>query len=168
MKKKATAGRKSDSSRFHRARIDHTLEAAEDYTEAILDEIESDGRAQLTEIAVRLGVTHPTVAKALKRLARLGYVVIEPYRAISLTSAGKKLAMQSRRRHHIVVNFLLVLGVDARTAEHDAEGIEHHVSKKTLQAMEKILKNQKTFGPSFTYQCGRYHAVNKMFWYAGK
>ena len=132
------------STRFHRTRSDHTLELAEDYTEAILDEIEEDGRAQLTEIAARLGVTHPTVAKALKRLQRLGYVVIEPYRAISLSPAGKKLALQSRKRHTIVVHFLVSIGVDRKTAEHDAEGIEHHVSKKTLQAMEKILQRSKT------------------------
>ena len=32
------------------------------------------------------------------------------------------------------------LGVDADTARNDAEGIEHHVSDKTLKAFERFLK----------------------------
>ena len=37
-----------------------------------------------------------------------------------------------RRRHEIVLRFLISLGLDPVTAERDAEGIEHHVSARTL------------------------------------
>ena len=40
----------------------------------------------------------------------------------------------------IVLTFLKNLGLDARTAEADAEGIEHHVSDKTLKKMEQFNK----------------------------
>ena len=42
-----------------------------------------------------------------------------------------------QKRHTIVYEFLLALGVDEQTAQIDSEGIEHHVSQQTLQAMEK-------------------------------
>ena len=41
-------------------------------------------------------------------------------------------------RHNIVLKFLLNLGIDFKTASADAEGIEHHVSEKTLKKMEKF------------------------------
>ena len=73
---------KLDPKRFERARSDHRSEVAEDYVELILDEIERDGRAQLTELAALLGVTHPTVAKALRKLEDEGLVFVRPYHAV--------------------------------------------------------------------------------------
>lgn len=121
--------------RFARVRSDHSSELAEDYVETILSLIDEDGDARLTEIAARLGVAHPTVSKALKKLHRNGLVTVRPYQSILLTSKGKDLALDCRKRHEEVVLFLLALGLDRETAETDAEGIEHHVSPKTLKAM---------------------------------
>jgi DtxR family manganese transport transcriptional regulator len=84
-------------------------------------------------------VTHVTVNKTLHRLKREGLVETEPYRAIFLTDAGKQLAERSRRRHALVVEFLVKLGVDAETAELDAEGIEHHISDATLSAIRSFV-----------------------------
>ena len=127
------------SARFDKTREAHQTELAEDYVETILELIEEDGEARLTELAHRMGVTHPTVSKALKRLQRDGLVEVLPYRAILLTPEGKKLASACRKRHEIVVQFLSALGLDEETAQNDAEGIEHHVSPKTLKAMERFI-----------------------------
>ena len=51
---------------------------------------------------------------------------------------GKRLAAKSRRRHEIVYQFLLAIGVEKTIAAIDAEGIEHHVSPETLQRFEKL------------------------------
>ena len=126
--------------RFTRTRLDHQSERAQDYVEAILDEIDIDGRAQLTEIAKRLGVRHPTVAKALKKFSDEGLVIIAPYHGVTLTEAGRRLALDSRERHEIVYQFLLSIGLDEKTAALDAEGIEHHVSPKTIKLMKKIIE----------------------------
>jgi DtxR family manganese transport transcriptional regulator len=48
------------------------------------------------------------------------------------------MADASRRRHDVVVRFLRAIGLDERTAQMDAEGIEHHVSPKTLARFEQI------------------------------
>ena len=135
------------SVRFSKTRRAHQSEQAEDYVEAILELIEDDGDAKLTELAVHMGVAHPTVSKTLKRLHREGLVVLTPYAAIQLTSTGLKLARACRKRHTIVTSFLRVLGIDQKTAENDAEGIEHHVSPKTLKAMERFLDPKKTARP---------------------
>ncbi len=128
--------------RFERTRQDHSLETAEDYVELIDRLIQESGEARAVDLAARLGVSPVTVGKTVKRLVREGYVTAEPYRSIFLTAKGKKLAEESERRHATVLEFLVALGVPPKTAEIDAEGIEHHVSKHTLQAMRSFLSRQ--------------------------
>jgi len=125
---------------FQRVRVDHQSETAEDYVELIADLIEERGEARGTDIAQRLGVSTATVVKTLKRLQDERLITQEPYRAVFLTEAGRKLAEDGRRRHEIVEEFLLAIGVASETARIDAEGIEHHVSGETLAAMEAYLK----------------------------
>ena len=117
----------------------HESEIAEDYVELIAELIETHGEARPVDIAERLGVKPPTVTKNILRLRTAGLVRRERYRAIFLTEEGQALAEACRRRHRIVVAFLLSLGIDEETAERDAEGIEHHVSDETLAAFEKNL-----------------------------
>ncbi len=130
----------SQAKRFERTREAHRYEIAEDYVEVILDLVESVGEARLTDIAAQVGVAHPTVSKALKRLELEGLVALRAYRSVQLTAKGKRLAVQCRSRHQAVVGFLRALGLDNETAEADAEGIEHHLSPATLNAMKRFLK----------------------------
>ena len=125
---------------FRRVRDAHQSELAEDYVELIADLIEETGEARIVDLAERLGVTKATVNNAIQRLQRDGLVTSQPYRSIFLTEKGHALAMASRERHQVVRDVLLALGVDADTAEADAEGIEHHVSEPTLAAFRKFLR----------------------------
>ncbi|MBL7661725.1 manganese-binding transcriptional regulator MntR [bacterium] len=118
----------------------HARELSEDYVEAIAELTANCGRARVIEIAKALGVTHVTVIRTLKRLTRYGLVIKEPYRGIILTDSGKKLAERSKKKHQIVLNFLLALGIDEHTAIKDSEGIEHHVSPATLDAFARYLE----------------------------
>jgi DtxR family manganese transport transcriptional regulator len=127
---------------FQRIRADHQSEIAEDYVELIADLIDEHGEARGTDIAQRLGVSTATVVKTLKRLQDEKLVTQEPYRAVFLTEAGRCLAEDGRRRHGVVEQFLLAIGVARETARIDAEGIEHHVSAETLTAMEAFLKSR--------------------------
>ncbi|MGR3499154.1 MAG: manganese-binding transcriptional regulator MntR [Limimaricola soesokkakensis] len=130
-------GAKAQAEGFATVRQAHESEMAEDYVELIAELIELQGEARPVDIAERLGVKPPTVTKNISRLKDAGLVSRERYRAIFLTPAGQKLAEACRRRHRIVVAFLLSLGIDEDTAERDAEGIEHHVSENTLEAFER-------------------------------
>ena len=107
----------------------------------IAELIEKTGEARLTDLARGLGVTHVTANRTIKRLQRVGLVTSAPYRSIFLTGSGRTLAKESRDRHEIVARFLTALGVPADIAESDAEGIEHHVSRETLAAFLRYLRN---------------------------
>jgi DtxR family manganese transport transcriptional regulator len=135
-------GPQARAASFDRTRADHRHELAEDYVELIAELAEATGEARAVDLAARLGVTAATVANAIARLQRDGYVKSEPYRAIFLTDRGRELAAYCARRHRIVLALLEVLGVDPATAEQDAEGIEHHVSEPTLAAFERWLRRQ--------------------------
>jgi DtxR family transcriptional regulator, manganese transport regulator len=127
---------------FRQAREARRLEVVEDYVELIADLIREGGEARQVDIAARLGVAPPTVAKMLGRLADEGLVARRPYRGIFLTKAGATLAARSRERHRIVETFLLALGVSAEAARRDAEGIEHHASDETLGAFERFTRSR--------------------------
>ena len=124
---------------FRQAREARRSSLVEDYVELIADLIDDGGEARQVDIAARLGVAQPTVAKMLKRLAEDGLVLQRPYRGAFLTSDGRALALRSRARHRLVERFLLALGIEAETARRDAEGLEHHVSEETLDAFARFL-----------------------------
>lgn len=127
---------------YVRTRADHASELAEDYVELIDDLIREAGEARAVDIASRLGVSHVTVANTVRRLKRDGLVTSEPYRAVFLTKSGKHLAQSARARHTLVLDFLLALGVPEMDAETDAEGIEHHLSKATMDAIRRFLRKK--------------------------
>ena len=117
---------------FRQVREAHRRELIDDYVELISDLIREVGEARQVDMAARLGVSQPTVAKMLKRLASVGLIEMIPWRGVFLTPEGEKLAQESRERHQLVENFVLVLGVSPEIARRDAEGMEHHVSEETL------------------------------------
>ncbi|MDE1995376.1 MAG: manganese-binding transcriptional regulator MntR [Rhizobiaceae bacterium] len=123
----------------------HTREATrgalvEDYVELIADLIDDGNEARQVDIAARLGVSQPTVAKMLARLCEDGLVSRRPYRGVFLTDAGNGMAQEIRARHQAVEAFLRWLGVSPETARMDAEGIEHHVSAETLTAFRRAMQ----------------------------
>jgi DtxR family manganese transport transcriptional regulator len=124
---------------FRQAREARRSALVEDYVELIADLIDDGGEARQVDIAARLGVAQPTVAKMLKRLAEDGLVALKPYRGTFLTEEGQALALRSRERHRLVEGFLLALGITPETARRDAEGLEHHVSDETLTAFARFV-----------------------------
>ncbi len=125
--------------RFGRARTARSSALQEDYVELIADLMAAHGEARATDIAKRMGVTHPTALKSITRLKREGLVTSRPYRGIFLTEAGQELAQRVRARHRLMVEFLRALGVPAEAAEADAEGMEHYASETTLAAFSRFL-----------------------------
>jgi DtxR family manganese transport transcriptional regulator len=125
------------SARFRRTRAAHRDETAEDYVEAIM-QIQADrGEARVRDLSRLMGVSHVTVTRIVARLSREKLLITKPYKPIELTVTGRKLAAHIRKRHEIVLAFLLSLGVPADQAEIDTEGIEHHVSEATIRAMQR-------------------------------
>lgn len=126
---------KTQKNKFKETRDAHSRELAEDYCETIF---KLGGHARVTSLAKVFGVSHVTIIKTISRLEAQGLLKSEPYRGVTLTKNGEKLATQVSKRHEIVYNFLLKLGLDEETAQRDSEGIEHHVSDKTLKAFSNF------------------------------
>jgi DtxR family manganese transport transcriptional regulator len=129
--------------RFGQARAARSVTLLEDYVELIADLLATRGEARATDVAKRLGVAHPTAVKNISRLKREGLATALPYRGIFLTGAGQDLANRVRARHRLIVELLLAVGVPADAAEADAEGMEHHASKATLDAFARFLAQKK-------------------------
>lgn len=129
-------------SRFDALRLQHGRETAEDYTELVLGLIEAEGEARVGRIAAAYGVSHVTALRTLQRLEKDGYVELARHQPITLTPAGRRLARWARRRHQVVRDFLLFLGVPPRVAEVDSEGAEHHMSALTIRRMEQFMRGR--------------------------
>jgi DtxR family manganese transport transcriptional regulator len=138
-----TKNEKAQSSNFKNARNSHGLENTEDYLELIGDLLNNYGEARIVDIANELEIAQSTANKTIKRLLKQGYIKKEPYRSIFLTLKGQQIASNSKRRHKIVYDFLINIGLSKKIASLDSEGIEHHVSTHTLKKLQKFNKNIK-------------------------
>jgi DtxR family manganese transport transcriptional regulator len=131
--------------RFRGTRRAHQQETGEDYVEAIAQLIESSPEsagARVKDLALAFGVSHVTVVRIVSRLARRGLVQTSRGKPIVLTPRGRALARHAMTRHHVVLDFLLAIGVPLKQAILDAEGIEHHVSNATITVMQRVLKSR--------------------------
>ena len=110
--------------------------------EAIAETIARKGTCRVTDLARLFDVSHVTVTKTAARLQGEGLIDTEPYGPLRLTEAGEALAVASRQKHEIVLEFLIALGVSKPIAESDSEGIEHHVSEETIRAFKRFIKHR--------------------------
>ena len=112
--------------------------AVEDYLERILELIKAKGYARVIDIAQSLKISQASVTNMVQRLAADGLLKYEKYRGLVLTSAGETLARNIARRHELLTDFLGLLGLSRRVIEHDVEGMEHHISPRTVRAIEML------------------------------
>ncbi|MDH4572175.1 manganese-binding transcriptional regulator MntR [Salinicola acroporae] len=126
--------------RFERTRLDHQQELVEDYVEEIAQLHRDHGEARASDLAERFGVSAAAVSKVIARLKRDGLAEARPYRGVFLTAKGSELAEKVEARHQLVLSTLLALGVPPHVAEADSEGIEHHCSDATVEAMQRFLE----------------------------
>jgi DtxR family Mn-dependent transcriptional regulator len=107
-------------------------EAIEDYAKAIYALSQRSGRAVGTsELADRLGVAPATATAMLKRLDRMGLVHHQPYRGVSLTPAGERMALEVIRHHRLLESYLSdVLGMPWDRVHEEAEVLEHYISEE--------------------------------------
>jgi DtxR family transcriptional regulator, manganese transport regulator len=118
----------------------------EDYLEVIYELITRKGYATTVDISDYLNVSSPSVTKMLQRLNESGHVNYEKYRGISLTESGVAVAKNIHDRHGVLAEFFKMIGVDEDTANHDAEGIEHHLHPETLKKLEEFIRLVKSQG----------------------
>lgn len=113
---------------------------AEDYLERIYALIKEKGYARVSDIAEALNVSPSTVTRMVQKLDEQELLQYERYRGLSLTAEGERVGRSIHKRHQALEAFLSLLGIrDRETIERDIEGIEHHLSPKTLQRLTQLV-----------------------------
>jgi DtxR family Mn-dependent transcriptional regulator len=107
-------------------------EAIEDYAKAIYAlSSKRAGPVANGELAERLGVTPATATSMLKRLDDLGLVDYLPYKGVTLTPAGEKVALEVIRHHRLIEAYLSeALGMPDDRVHEEAEVLEHYISEE--------------------------------------
>jgi DtxR family Mn-dependent transcriptional regulator len=115
--------------------------SAQDYLKLIWSATEwSTTPITVSAMAERLGVRPSTVSDGIKKLAQQGLVTHAPYRSIELTAAGREHAVAMVRRHRLLETFLVeVLGYGWDEVHDEAEVLEHAVSDKLIERMDRKL-----------------------------
>ncbi|MDO4200157.1 MAG: metal-dependent transcriptional regulator [Clostridia bacterium] len=122
--------------------LQYLTASLEDYLEIIHILRQSVQNVGVTDIAKALGLSKPSVTRAIKSLKNNSLVIQEKYGKIVLTPEGEKIAESVYSKHKVLRKFLKeVLGISEGTAEIDACKIEHVISKETLEGVEKFLKD---------------------------
>jgi Mn-dependent DtxR family transcriptional regulator len=111
----------------------------EDYLEKIYELMKEKGYARVSDIASSLDVQPSSVTKMIQKLDENQYVTYEKYRGIVLTARGQKMGRLMKERHHMLEEFMRILGVSEETIQKDVEGIEHHVSPNTLNSLQALV-----------------------------
>ena len=107
-------------------------QAVQDYAKAIYALELREGEAVSTNaLAGRLGVTAASASGMVKRLDELGLVEHQPYRGVSLTENGRRVALEVMRHHRLLELYLVKsLGVPWDRVHREAEVLEHVLSEE--------------------------------------
>jgi DtxR family transcriptional regulator, Mn-dependent transcriptional regulator len=116
--------------------------AIEDYAKAIYALELRGGSVSTNALAERLGVTAASASGMVKRLCEMGLVEHEPYHGVSLTDAGRRVALEVIRHHRLLELYLVEsLGVPWDRVHEEAEVLEHVLSEQLEELIAAKLGN---------------------------
>lgn len=110
--------------------------SGEDYLEAVLILEKKKGAARSVDIAEQLGVSKPSVSRAVSLLKEGGFLWADD-NLLYLTDAGREVAEKIYERHCFFKNRLLNAGVDETTAEKEACQLEHDLSDDSFDKIKR-------------------------------
>ena len=114
------------------------------YLETIYILENNHGHAHVVDIADHLGITKPSVTKAMTRLKKEGLIDKQSYGSITLTEKGKYISEKVYHKHCIVTDFLKKsLGLSPKEASINACRMEHIITDKMLVAIEGYVGKTK-------------------------
>ncbi len=118
-------------------------QAIEDYAKAIYALERRDAESVSTNaLAERLGVTAASASGMVKRLGELGLVEHQPYRGVSLTEDGRRVALEVMRHHRLLELYLVQsLGLPWDRVHQEAEVLEHVLSDELEDLIAAKLGN---------------------------
>lgn len=123
------------------ADVDAISPVAQDYVKAIWSAIEwGDPPITTKALAARFGSSPANVTDTMRRLAAQGLVDYRPYKSVTLTPTGVRLAVAMVRRHRLIETFLATtLGYDWGEVHDEAERLEHAASDELIDRIDALL-----------------------------
>ncbi len=116
-------------------------EALEGYLESIYVFSQRKPSVRITDIALSLGISKPSVNRAVNTLKSQGLVTHEPYGDVTLTEKGRELGRELLARRKMIKKFLIdVLELPRDDAEKEACQLEHNISSSTVDKMISFME----------------------------
>lgn len=126
--------------------VDDLSQVAQDYLKVIWSSVEW-GEPPITTkgLAARFGTSQANVSDTMRRLEAQGLVDYRPYKPVTLTALGERLAVQMVRRHRLLETFLTQTLDYAWDEVHDeAERLEHAVTERLLDRIDTLLGHPRS------------------------
>ena len=137
----------------------------EDYVELIYILRDKAGRVRTNDVASALDISPASVTEIFQKLSDEDYINYEKYSGVSLTLKGKKIAIETKRKHDTLKKFLMILGITEKTADEDACKIEHIVTPETMKRLTKFVEFVQKFkeGPRWLDNFEHFYKTGKYF-----
>lgn len=119
----------------------------EDYLKAIHEVTRDSGgeRASTSAIAGRMGVSAASATNMMQKLADMKLVEYVPYKGVSLTEGGEKIALEVIRHHRLIELYLAeALGYSWDAVHDEAERLEHVISEEFEDRIDAMLGHPTT------------------------
>ena len=115
-------------------------DAIQDYLREIYKLAAGGDPVSVTALAKQQGVSPASASAMVKKLTALDLAVHEPYRGITLTEAGEKVALEVIRHHRLLELYLAeTLGLHVDDVHAEAERLEHVISEELEQRIDQAL-----------------------------
>ncbi len=96
---------------------------------------------KITEIALALKVSKPSVSEMVRKLSKEGLLDFEKYGAVTLTKKGIKEARDVVRKHQLLEVFFSKILKIKKKFHSEAHNVEHGLSGEAADKLEKVLRN---------------------------
>lgn len=112
----------------------------EEYLKTIYLLEKSNQKVRVTDIAVKLKITKPSVNKAINLLKDMELINYKAYGNITLTKKGEILAIEILKKQDILTIFLVeILGINKIQAEKEAISMKHAISEQTAKKLNQYI-----------------------------
>ena len=118
-------------------------QAMQDYLKVIYKlqkERHEEGAVTNSMIAEEMQIAAPSATNMIKKLSEIQLVEHTPYRGVTLTNAGEKIALEILRHHRLIELYLAeALGYSWDQVDAEAEKLEHVISEEFEQRIDALL-----------------------------
>jgi len=112
----------------------------EDYLRSIYDVTENKGYARIKDVSREMSLKPSTVVGMMGKLKQLELVNYEKYGEIKLTSRGKAITTELKKRRETFEKFLEIILVPKKIAAKDAHILEHQLDPQTIQQFNRFVE----------------------------